>query len=324
MTTEQVVPELQRLIRGRGLRAEDTRHRIGPALTTLANVTQSDSSVQVSRKLIRVLTEVADQLPEDLRLAALTALGLRGPADKQFLQDRLSWLAETSGTSERTTRRRATNAIRVLGEQLDQLGKEPRLQQGWHVSSLRAFLRLDVDPPQLVEERGIVASTDNLSNIEIRLSAPAHYQPTDTPLAATILYGGEITRTEHVTPSHRKFTVRLPTPLRAGEKHEYGVRFTAFPRADMPPFYVMTPLRPCERFTVRVRFGANIPRRIWRLDGIPPRAIDDFEPTDTLLTANRLGEISLEFSQLHQGLSYGVRWSTENEPTGYRAATESH
>jgi hypothetical protein len=182
---------------------------------------------------------------------------------------------------------------------------------------------MDVDPPQLVEERVIVASADNLSEIEIRLSAPASRQTTDTPITAAILYGGEITRTEHITPTHRKFTVRLPAPLRAGEKHEYGVRFTAFPRALMPPFYVMTPLRPCERFTVRVQFGAHAPRRIWRIDGIPPRAIDDFEPA-TLLTADRLGEVSLEFSQLHQGLSYGIRWSTENEPTGYRAAAESH
>jgi hypothetical protein len=324
MTTEQVLPELQRLIRGRGLRAGNAHHRVGPALTTLANVAQSDSSVQVNRKLIQVLTEAASRLPDDLQVAALTALGLHGPAETQYLQDRLSWLAETTEMSERTTRRRATTALRLLSEQLDELVKDARPQQGWHVSSLRVLLRMDVDPLQLVEDRVIVASADNLSEIEIRLSAPASRHQIDTPAAATILYGGEITRTEHITSSHHKYTVRLPTPLRAGEKHEYGTRFTGFPRALTPPFCVMTPLRPCERFTVRVRFGANIPSRIWRLDGIPPRAIEDFEPADALLTADRLGEVSLEFSRLHQGLSYGVRWETTGEPTGPRAAAESH
>ena len=87
------------------------------------------------------------------------------------------------------------------------------------------------------------------------------------------------------------------------------MRFTAVPRALMPPYYVLTPLQPCEQFSVRVRFGADVPARIWRVDGIPPRAIDDFEPPDGLLTADRLGEVSLEFSRLHQGLSYGMRWS---------------
>jgi hypothetical protein len=59
-----------------------------------------------------------------------------------------------------------------------------------------------------------------------------------------------------------------------------------------------------------VRFGtASLPRSIWRVDGIPPRALDDFEPTDQLLTADRLGEIAIEFSRLQQGLSYGIQWS---------------
>jgi hypothetical protein len=112
--------------------------------------------------------------------------------------------------------------------------------------------------------------------------------------------------------------VRLPTALRAGEKHEYGVRFTAFPRALTRPFYVLTPLQPCERFTVRVRFGEDMPNQVWHIDGIPPRAIDDFEPQNGLLTPDKIGEVALEFTQRHQGLSYGIRWTTEG------AAAESH
>jgi hypothetical protein len=318
MNAEQ---ELRRLVRGRGVRAGDAHHSIGPALAALAGVAQSDTPVQVNRKLVVVLTEAAGRLPEDLRVAVLTALGLHGPSEKPFLRDRLSWLSQETGASERTTRRRATTALRLLGEHLDDAVKDPTVQRGWYTSSLRALLRLDVDPPQVVEDRVIVATADNLAEIELRFSAPVASGQQAQPIEAAILYGGEVTRTERVTPSHRKFTVRLPAPLRAGERHEYGVRFTAFPRAKMPPFYVFTPLQPCDRFTMRVRFGSEVPDRIWRLDGIPPRAIDDYEPAGGLLAADRLGEIALEFAQLHQGLSYGIRWFTD---TGPRDGAESH
>jgi len=150
----------------------------------------------------------------------------------------------------------------------------------------------------------IVASSDNLDELHIRLSAAE-------PLRATALYGGEITHTERVTPSHHRFVLQLPRPLHAGERHEYGARFTGVPRSIMRPFYVLTPLQPCERFTVRVRFGDDVPKRIWRVNGIPARAIDEFEPPDDVLEADRLGEVALEFARLHQGLSYGMHWSSQ-------------
>jgi hypothetical protein len=74
---------------------------------------------------------------------------------------------------------------------------------------------------------------------------------------------------------------------------------------------------------VRVRFGDRVPRRVWRIDGIPPRAIDDFDPRDQLLTPDRLGEVAAAFSGLRQGLSYGIRWSVDGDDD-VRPGTESH
>jgi len=309
--TASTFDELLEIPRGRGMQAGDVADRIGPGLRRACGVTAADSAVTVRRKVGARLTELCERLPGDLKISVLAALALHPLANHQFMQDRMSWAAhQINRDHPRAAIRRMKVAFRILAEQLDELVDDPRLTQGWHVYSLRALLRMDLDPPQLVEERVIVASADDLDEIEIRLSAPGHGPAADSPIEASVLYGGEITRTDRVTPSHRRFVVRLPKPLRAGEKHEYGVRFTAFPRALMPPFYVLTPLQPCDRFIVRVRFGADVPRRIWRLDGIPPRAIDDFEPADGLLTADRLGEVALEFSRLHQGLSYGMRWSS--------------
>jgi hypothetical protein len=303
--------ELLEIPRGRGMLAGDIADRIGPGLRIACGVTASDTPASVRRKVAHHLVELCDRLPADLRISVLAALALHPLANHQFMQDRMAWAArQINRDHPRAAVRRMKTGFRILAEQLDDLVDDPAMQQGWHVCSLRALLRMDVDPPQLVEDRAIVSSVDNLGEIEVRLSAPASGPPADSPITAAVLYGGEITHAERVTKSHRRFAVRLPEPLAAGARHEYGVRFTAFPRKLMPPYYVLTPLRPCERFTVRVRFGPEVPARIWRLNGIPPRAIDDFEPADELLTPDGLGEVSLEFLRLHQGLSYGMRWST--------------
>jgi len=287
--------ELQEIRRGRGMQASDIAVKIGPGLRAACGVTATDSPAIVRRKVGSRIIELCERLPEDLKISVLAGLAL---------------LPEANRDHPRAAVRRMRMGFRILAEQLDDLVADPALRQGWHVGSLRVLLRMDVDPPQVVEDRTIVADTDDLTEIEVRFSAPASGSQTDSPITAAIIYGGEITSSERVTPSHTKYAMRLPAPLGVGEQHEYGARFSAYPRALMPPYYVLTPLQPCERFTVRVRFGADVPANVWRLDGIPPRAIDGFEPPNGLLTPDRLGEVSLEFSRLHQGLSYGMRWSS--------------
>jgi hypothetical protein len=300
--------ELLEIPRGRGMLAGDVAERIGPGLRLACGVSPDDSPALVRRRVGDRLTELCARLPGDLRISVLAALALHPEADHQFMQDRMTWAArQINRDHPRAAVRRMKIGFGIIAEQLDDLVDDPRINQGWHIGSLRALLRMDVDPPQLLEERTIVSTADGLEEIEARLSAPG--DETGDPITATVLYGGEITASERVAPSHRKFVLRLPAPLRTGEQHEYGVRFTAHPRAVMPPYYVLTPLQPCAKFSVRVRFGADVPTRIWRVDGIPPRAFDDYAPEHELVTADRFGEVALEFSRLHQGLSYGVRWS---------------
>ncbi len=299
--------ELLEIPRGRGMLANDVADRIGPGLRVACRVTPDDSPALVRRKVGERLSELCGRLPNDLRISVLAALALHAEADHQFMQDRMGWAARRINRDHpRAAVRRMKVGFRIIAEQLDDLVDNPSINQGWHTGSLRALLRMDVDPPQVHEERTIVSTVDGLEEVQLRFSA--HGQ-SDDPITAAVQYGGEITGSERVVASHRKFALRLPAPLRAGEQHEYGVLFTGHPRAVMPPFYVLTPLHPCAKFSVRVRFGAEVPKQIWRVDGIPSRAIDDYDPDDALVSADRFGEVALEFSRLHQGLSYGVRWA---------------
>jgi hypothetical protein len=292
--------------------ANDVAERIGPGLRVACGVTPEDSPAVVRRKVAERLTELCGRLPTDLRISVLAALALHPDADHQFMQERMGWAArQINRDHPRAAIRRMKVGFGILAEQHDDLVDDPRINQGWHISSLRALLRMDVDPPQLIEERTIVATADGLEEVELRFSAHGKGGDTekDKPITASIMYGGEITGSDSVVPSHRTFALRLPAPLRSGEQHEYGVRFTARPRAVMPPFYVLTPLQPCAKFSLRVRFGTDVPKQIWRVDGIPPRAIDDFASVDALVSADRFGEVALVFSRLHPGLSFGVRWA---------------
>jgi len=311
VVTPSTYDELMAIHRGRGMLADDVTDRIGDRLRIASGVTRADSPATVRRKVAGRLIELCGRLPGDVRISVLAALALHRLADHQFVQDRMTWAArQINRDHPRAAVRRMKVGFRILAEQLDELVADPSMSQGWHTGSLRAVLRMDVDPPELMEERTIVASADDLSEIEIRISAPGNGAAADSPISATLVHGGEIVREERVARSHRKFVVRLPKPLSAGDRHEYGVRFAAYPRALMRPYYVLTPLQPCAAFSVRVRFGAAAaPERIWRVDGIPPRALDDYEPSDGELVADRLGEVTLDFARLQQGLSYGVRWS---------------
>ncbi|MDQ3786835.1 MAG: hypothetical protein M3422_06275 [Actinomycetota bacterium] len=310
MRAESTYDELLEIPRGRGMLANDVAERIGPGLRVACGVTPEDSPAVVRRKVGDRLTELCGRLPTDLRISVLAALALHPEADHQFMQERMGWAArQINRDHPRAAIRRMKVGFGIIAEQLDDLVDDPRINQGWHIGSLRALLRMDVDPPQLLEERTIVATADGLEEVELRFSAHGKGGDKDAPITASIMYGGEITGSDSVVPSHRTFALRLPAPLRSGEQHEYGVRFTARPRAVMPPFYVLTPLQPCAKFSLRVRFGPDVPKQIWRVDGIPPRAIDDFASDDALVSADRFGEVALEFSRLHQGLSYGVRWA---------------
>ncbi|SFW88054.1 hypothetical protein [Amycolatopsis australiensis] len=315
------VRELNELRRGRGLDAADLHQRIGPCLRASCGITAADQPSAARQKLVLRLTEVCGRLPSDLRLAALAALGLHEEAAGEFLDRRISWLAGVLDRDPRTARRRIDLAFRRLDELLG-APASPRDRHplaGWYVESAKATLRLDRRPPELQEERRIVAEVDELDELVLSFSVPAEPGSDPAPdITADVLFGGEIVEARQVSASHAQFVMRLPSPLRLGRRHEYGIRFVPR-RTTLRPYYVMTPLRRCEEFSVRVRFDRDRPpSRVWRLNGVPGRVIDDGAGSGDALTVNRVGEVGLEFHDLHQGLSYGLQWSAGGPDTGTR------
>ncbi|WP_313887686.1 hypothetical protein [Lentzea alba] len=315
MEGQQMFNELKEIRRGRGLKADDLHERVGLSLRTACGVTDIDHPALVRRKIILRLTKLSAKLPSDLHLAATVALGLHPDAAGEFLDQRVAWLANTYDRDPRTARRRVDNAFKILAELLYDAGMRDRKSgsyspDGWYVESLRGFLRLDQDLPTLTEERRIIAAVDDLDELILSMSAPRHPEIGDEfKIRAEMVYGGEIVAEEQVSSSHSRFVVRLPAPLTLGQAHNYSIEFTTYPRHWMRPYYVFTPLRRCEEFSVRVRYGANrAPKHVWRISGLPSKAYEDFVPGDDALTVDRLGDISLEFHDLQQGLSYGLQW----------------
>ncbi|WP_250280554.1 MULTISPECIES: hypothetical protein [unclassified Frankia] len=318
MDDDQMIKELCEIRRGRGLLAEDIHARIGPRLRLSCDISAGDPPSVARRKLVLCLTELCGRLPSDLRLAVLATLALHEETDQKFLHERMAWLAKQFGDSTRTARRRMDEGFRMLAEQITGAADTPGgrhneyVPDGWYVESLKSMLRFDLEVPRLTEERRIVATVDELDEIIASLSVRPGPErgAAEREIHAEMVHGGEIIECHRPGPDYARFVIRLPRPLRLGERHEYAVQFTAYPREELRPYYLLTPLRRFDRFSLKVRFGAGrLPGKLWRLNGEHPRIADEFTPNDDLLEVDSIGEVQTEFFSLRQGLRYGVQWS---------------
>jgi hypothetical protein len=268
----ETVRELNDLRRGRGLNTADLGIRVGPRLRRACGVHDGDSPALVRRKVVLRLTALCEQLPDDLRVAASVALALHDEAAGEFLDRRIAWLADHFDRDPRTARRRVDTAFLLLGERLDDDRSDPDdfglgPAEGWYVESLLAVLRLDLEPAELIEQRRIVATVDDLKEVTVSLRTPRTGMPADHHMIdAEMLDGGEIVDVHRLEVGHSRFVIRLPEALRLGQRHDYGVRFTSYPRSWTHPCDLLAPLRRCEHFGVRVRFGEAQPDLVWRLE----------------------------------------------------------
>jgi hypothetical protein len=311
--------ELCRLRRGRGIMSGDLCERIGPTLRALAGIDPAGSQEETRRLLARFLDDLAEILPGDLRLAFSASLALDADAQHRFLEERMSWLAARLDRDVRTARRRVDEAFKSAeasaGAQSGRAGDY--LRAGWYVARLRTVLRLDGQRPQAVEDRTVVASDDGLTEVVISTTVPRSATG-DQALSAfsrqrlefDVLYGGSLIRCERATASYFRYFVKLPRPLARGELHELGVSISVPSGQPFNPRYTLQPLRRCDEFDLRIRFGAhNPPMRVWNIDGMPRGMADDFADPDMLICPDSAGDVHLRYKNLRIGLAYGVRWS---------------
>lgn len=304
--------ELGRLRRGRGVMAGDLPGRLGPTLCRMAGIEPDGNSEDIRKRLIGFLEDLAAGLPQDLRTAFAAALALREDVRFRFLDERMEWLADQLERDARTARRRADEAIRVIDATASSAAREAGGYEDWHLARLRTLLLLDRAEPLAIEERTLVAARDCLSEISIATSIPAPHGAHIREQAAElkVLYGGSLIGSTWPTATYLRYAIRLPQPLRRGQSHEFGISITTPSSQPFNPRYAIQPLRRCDEFDLRIRFGAAERRQtVWRIAGLPRGMVDDFVDPDALVHPDASGDIHMRYQQLKTGLVYGARWS---------------
>jgi hypothetical protein len=318
MKVEAMIQELAQLRRGHGLHAQDLLERLGPGLRDASRIDGDDPPGAARLKLARCLAGMANGLPPDLKLAVLAAWAMPPASEQRFLKDRMIWLGRQLDRDPRTAARRVESGFALLAERLlseRQAPSAPTTEyapEGWYVGYLRSTLLLNADPVQLLETRRVVATRPGLERLEVSWSVPrATGLPDDTRVQVEVHYGGKLELDPHLSnATYWSGHLTLPRPLAEGEEHEYQVLVSSVSPRFFRPYYVVSPYRRCDRFELRAKFDpARTPQRIWKLDGVPYRLVDEELCLGEALRPDSVGEVQVRFSNLFQGLSYGLQWT---------------
>jgi len=309
---ERVAAELRSLRKGRGLQVGDLDSRLGPLMRELAGLGDAAARRQA---LVTEVSRCCAQLLGDYRTAIAASLGLSAETMQEpFFRGRVIWLASQLDRDYRTALRRIDIAEQRLAEVIAtelwrRRGRTAVAPDGWYVEELRTLLRLDTELVESREDRRIVSTRADLTEVMVWLDVPRDPDQPGSDLTAEILYGGHLVRKEQ--PSHNCFhlMIELPKPLQPGEELEYGL-VLRMPRHMMQqPHYLLTPERQFNKFDLRIRFAMDrLPAWVRRVDGETVRTFENAQPVGDLLVPDAVGEVRQEFRDLTMYLGYGIQW----------------
>ncbi|KAA2261288.1 hypothetical protein F0L68_17705 [Solihabitans fulvus] len=313
-----IVENLKRLRKGHGVLSVDLDGRITQDFRQLFSAT-ADSGDELRARLVAYLEDLVLPLPEQLTTVVRVALNLPPVVDRQRkLEQRKEHLAEQFCCDTRTIVRRideafdlmAHNAVRDHG-MIVALGAR---DQGWYVDVFDAVLRLDQPAPEAIERSTIVVTARNLDRIVTSTDVPRHPEDrgTNRGLSRELMFGGLLEDSAQSSPTHFRTAITLPRTLGKDSRHTYCLISRIPEGQPMAPHYVCVPDRACRHFTLLVRFHSErVPARVWKLDGVPYRTIDERIPTSDLLVPDRAAEVSAQFRDLKPNHGYGIQWSDE-------------
>ena len=239
--------------------------------------------------------------------------------DEPLFTRRASWLADRLDRDTRKALRRIREAEWRLAELIAaelrrRRGRTPVAPDGWYVAELRAVLRFDGDIVVSEQDRRIVSTREDLTEVMAWLDLPSDTNQPEGELRAEIRYGGRLLRKEQ--PSRNRFTLmaQLPKPLQPGEEHRFGLSLR-MPRHMLKlPHCLMTPETQCDRFDLTVRFDpARLLDWIRRVDGETVRTFENRQPVGELLVPDAAGEVHEEFRDLALYLGYGIQWAAPTD-----------
>jgi hypothetical protein len=312
----ELVGELSALRKGRGVFAARIGERVGPHLRVMCGISGDDQPAAIRGKLVARLVELAEQLPQDLRLATVAAFALGTEVRLPLYRDRLLWAAAKIDRDPRTVRRRVDDAIDQLAELAAVVPSAPR--GAWHTAELHVVVALDRLEPEVLEQYRIVADQDALHELDLPspLAAPARRF-----LQADAFYGGWLRDRGTASRDSGGLALVLPQPLSQGEPHEFAVRFRLSNSQAIRSYLVHLPGHSCGQFELRVRFGRGwTPLHVWTLRDV--RQDTAFNPLNHghQHPVGPTGEVHLRFRRLLPGLGYGARWESEDQHTAAEPA----
>ncbi|GLZ29152.1 hypothetical protein Lesp02_13420 [Lentzea sp. NBRC 105346] len=309
---EQLVAELKALRRGFGVQSRDISTRIGPALRHVCGLSAEDSQPEQREKVISMLTTVIDELPLNLADMAKDVFGLAGTADVRY-EERMARRAKAVDRDTRTVRRYVDDVlVRIAETALHSRSRRPftrpaENEHPWHTAELTTIVLLDPAITEVFEERRVVSRISDLASVDYSMTITEDGPLDVATLGITVLRGACLDFPERVGSNRLTFQLRLPRPLAVHEEHVISLRMR-IPR-PFAPHYVCTPKRPCDRFTLIMRFpGDHVPNRVWQLEDEFPLELSDPLLDRIPLTVDAIGEVTASFTDLALNRSYGIGW----------------
>ncbi len=310
----QLAEELDLLHRGRGFNANDVADNVGPILAAIVFSDNEPDGVFGRDLLRRWLLAAAGDLPDDLRHIFLVASGLRSTEPQ--LTQRLQALADELVISTRTVRRRLRDADRLVAAALEVRSREtpddnPFAVRGWYVDHLDSIAHLDLDRPVFESLRDIIVTHDGVEQICESWSIPKPpNEPLPQDLDLTATEGCEITELAKISPSTWRVTLQLPGRLQRRRLHRVGLRIILPSPSYVRPFNAFVPVRRTRSFRAEVRYSADSGiTDAWRIDGLPPMAMDDAVPIGEHFDLSTGQPLVAEWRTVRRGLGYGIGWT---------------
>ncbi|MDT7799875.1 MAG: hypothetical protein QOI78_3308 [Actinomycetota bacterium] len=308
-----LVGELKILRKGRGIFTTQLGERVGPALRSTCGILEGDDQAGMQRKLSVRFRPLIESLPDDLRVVVLAAFAWHDQARQPFYQERVHWAATTLERDDRTVRRRIDEGIeQIAAMAMASIEPDPGPRypsRSWHTEELRVALTLGQPVAEAFEFRRVVADADEITELDLALTlsktgnSGAAVRADDVEV--DVFHGGVLTSRGMESSDRIGLALRLPEPLRRGQRHEIALRFRASIQA---PHYVCVPRHPCELFDLHVKFGDRVPEHIVVLEKAFQDDARDTSPRGVELPADDAGEVHVQFRHLAPGFAYGIRW----------------
>ncbi|WFF08712.1 hypothetical protein O7622_09240 [Micromonospora sp. WMMD1076] len=303
--------ELRALRKGFGINGQEWVKGVGPGLRHISGVSDAESAAVTRKKIIAALDRLTRRLDPPRSMVARVALGFGSFPNARYL-NRLAALEPKLDRSNRSLQRYSNEVLDMLAdfavaEELSPPGQS--YDAPWQTEALRVTLLLDGPGIDVTEIRAIQSNNAGLARIEHSITVPAvgSAGPLDpAALHLRAVSGAGLGRPRLVTARRVVFDVQFPRVLDLSETHEFGFRVRL---PVMSPFYLCTPIYPCGRFELKVRFDRErLPNPIRVVDGaFAHEAADPGSATQTV-GVDRAGQVRRVFRDLRPGRSYGLHW----------------